>query len=75
MAPVRKLLDAPDVEWRGANTYIQKTGINNDYGTFDNPDDFFAAHEQSLSPAKTALYKFAIRHWMNARVRKLRGVM
>ncbi len=66
-------LDEPDVEWRGADTYIQKTGINNDYGTFGNPDDFFAAHEQSLSPTKTALYKFAIRHWMNARVKKLRG--
>ena len=66
-------LDAPDVNWRGADTYIQKTGINNDYGVFERPDDFFAAHAQFLSPAQTALYKFAIRHWMNARVKKLRG--
>ena len=68
-------LDRPDVNWRGADTYIQKTGINNDHGIFNNPDDFFAVHEQSLSPIKTALYKFVIRHWMNARVKKLRGAV
>ena len=66
-------LDAPDVNWRGADTYIQKTGINQDFGVFNSPDDFFACHEQALSPAKTTLYKYIIRHWMNARVKNIRG--
>jgi len=66
-------LDAPNVDWRGADTNIQKTGINQDFGTFNDPDSFFAAHKQTLSPTKTALYKYAIRHWMNARVKKLRN--
>lgn len=33
-------LSAPPVEWTGDNTYIQKTGIVRDFGTFDTPDDF-----------------------------------
>lgn len=65
-------LSAPNVEWTGHDTYIQKTGINNDFGVFDNPDSFYTKHRQSLSPLKSALYRYGIRHWMNARVKKLR---
>jgi transglutaminase-like putative cysteine protease len=30
-------LSAPGVEWRGQDTYIQKEGIADDFGTFDSP--------------------------------------
>ena len=39
-------LQNPDVAWRGASTYIQKTGINHDFGTFDDPDAFYENHRQ-----------------------------
>ena len=65
-------LSAPEIEWRGRDTYIQNTGINHDYGIFDAPDDFFGRHQQPLSFAKRWMYQIFIRHWMNARVRNIR---
>lgn len=64
-------LQNPNVEWRGASTYIQKTGINHDFGTFDDPDAFYASHRQ-LTGIKGLLYRPLIRHWMNHRVGKMR---
>lgn len=64
-------LQSPDVAWRGASTYIQKTGINHDFGTFDNPDAFYENHRQ-LSGLKGVLYRLVVRHWMNNRVKKMR---
>jgi hypothetical protein len=66
-------LAAPPVEWTGGNTYIQRTGIVQDFGTFDAPDDFYANHRQSFSFVKGLLYRHIIRHWMNARVRRIRS--
>src|SRR5699024_7242538 len=34
----------PPVSWCGQDTAIQKTGINADFGLFDDPDDFYRAH-------------------------------
>ncbi len=65
-------LMAPLVEWNGGDTYIQKTGIVQDFGTFDTPDDFYANHRQSFSFVKDLLYRHIVRHWMNARVRRIR---
>lgn len=66
-------LAAPPVEWAGGNTFIQKTGIVQDFGSFDAPDDFYANHRQSFSPVQEFLYRHVIRHWMNARVRRIRA--
>lgn len=66
-------LTAPPVEWTGGDTYIQKTGIAQDFGTFDAPDDFYANHRQSFSFVKDFLYRNIVRHWMNARVRRIRS--
>lgn len=65
-------LQSPDVEWREENTYIQKTGINNDLGVFDAPDDFYAVHQQDLTGLRGFLYRNLIRHWMNRRVAGMR---
>ena len=64
-------LQAPGVEWSGQSTYIQKTGINQDLGVFDDPDRFYANHRQ-LTGLRGLLYRNLIRHWMNARVARLR---
>ena len=70
---LRPGLGAPQVGWTGEDTYIQKTGIARDLGTFASPDDFFENRKQAIGPFKEQLYRHAIRHWMNARVRKIRN--
>ena len=65
-------LAAPAVQWRGSHTYIQKDGINQDFGRFDSPDDFYASHGANLSGLKRWLYRRFIRHWMNRRVAQIR---
>lgn len=65
-------LSAPPVEWTGRDTYIQKTGIASDFGTFDTPDDFYLKHRQNFGILRDWLYRNIIRHWMNRRVRVIR---
>lgn len=65
-------LSAPPVTWRGEDTFIQKTGINQDFGLFDAPDDFYAVHSQGFSGLRAVLYRRGVRHWMNARVARIR---
>lgn len=65
-------LPSPPVDWKGEDTYIQKTGIARDLGTFDAPDDFYARYRQDLGLLRELLYRHVIRHWMNHRVRNLR---
>lgn len=66
-------LHSPGVSWCGVSTYIQNTGISQDLGVYDSPDAFYAEHSQSLGKLKDWLYRNFIRHWMNARVRKIRA--
>lgn len=66
-------LSTPQVVWNGTNTYIQKTGIVQDFGVFDTPDAFYADHQQSFGWLRTVLYRHLIRHWMNARVNAFRS--
>ncbi|HGG06227.1 MAG TPA: transglutaminase family protein [Aliiroseovarius sp.] len=63
----------PGIDWSGQSTYIQREGINHDFGTFDSPDAFYADHQQAFSWWKGLLYRRLIRHWMNARVRGFRS--
>lgn len=65
-------LTNPDIYWRAKDTYIQKTGINNDYGVFNTPDIFYKKYSQDLTPVKAFLYRTFFRHWMNTRVAKIR---
>ncbi|MCK5746694.1 MAG: transglutaminase family protein [Oricola sp.] len=66
-------LSAPPVAWKGVDTYIQKTGIVNDFGIFGAPDEFYAEHGQNFGRVRSWLYTTVIRHWMNARVRAIRS--
>lgn len=65
-------LSAPPITWSGNSTYIQKTGIVHDFGTFDAPDEFYSTHRQDFGFSRDFLFRHAIRHWMNARVRAIR---
>ncbi|NRA89101.1 MAG: transglutaminase family protein [Rhizobiales bacterium] len=63
----------PPIKWQGKDTYIQKEGINNDLGVFNNPDDFYKKNGSNLSGIKKWLYANFIRKLMNLNVSKIRG--
>jgi hypothetical protein len=62
----------PGVDWCGRDTYIQKDGINHDFGVFDSPDAFFARHGSNLSGFKRWLFQRVARHRMNRNVQRIR---
>ncbi len=62
----------PQISWNRNDTYIQKEGINADFGVYDSPDEFFAEHAQKLGPLKRVLFERVVRHRMNRNVRKIR---
>lgn len=64
---------APDIEWRGAPTSIQMTGVNQDFGVFDDPDSFYASHGTNLRGPAAWLFATAVRRLMNRRVSQIRG--
>ena len=66
-------LHDPGVEWRGRPTYIQKDGINHDYGVYDDPDTFYSRHGVNLSGMKAWLFKTVVRQQMNRNVARIRG--
>ena len=65
-------LQRPQVEWNGGNTYIQKEGIVRDFGVYDSPDAFYAAHGTNLRGIKRWLFENLIRHSMNRNVERIR---
>lgn len=65
-------LSAPSVEWRGESTYIQKDGIADDFGIFNQPDDFYREKGTNLSGFKKLLYRFVVRHLINSNVKRIR---
>lgn len=65
-------LENPVIDFNRNHTYIQALGINQDFGLFDTPDEFYAQHGQELSPVKQWLYRNVIRHLMNRNVARIR---
>lgn len=63
----------PPINWNKNNTYIQKEGINKDFGIYNDPDSFFKNHHQNISHLKEFMYKNIGRHIMNKNVRKIRN--
>jgi transglutaminase-like putative cysteine protease len=66
-------IDDPPVTWCGTDTAIQATGVNRDFGVFDDPDDFYRQHGANFSGLKALLFKSVIRHRMNRRVASIRS--
>lgn len=65
-------LQKPAIEWQGSNTYIQREGIADDYGVFDDPDSFYQRHGTNLKGLRRLLFTFAIRHVINRHVHAIR---
>ncbi len=62
----------PEIEWEMNHTYIQDKGINQDFGLFDTPDEFYSKHQQKLNFLKKWMYQNFVRYLMNANVDKIR---
>lgn len=62
----------PQVEWNANDTYIQKEGINHDFGVFGSPDEFFEKYQQQLAPLKKWIYRNIGRKLMNRNVERIR---
>lgn len=65
-------LQSPPVAWQGTPTYIQRDGIVDDFGVFDDPDELYARHGTNLRGVRRLLYAYALRHAMNATVERIR---
>lgn len=65
--------DAPNIDWYLNDTFIQDKGINQDFGLFDSPDEFYQDHQQALSRIQQFFFKHLIRYLMNRNVNKIRG--
>lgn len=63
----------PSIDWNENDTYIQKEGINKDFGIYNDPDSFFNNHHQNINLLKEFMYKNIGRHIMNKNVRKIRN--
>ena len=66
-------LQNPVIDWDLNNTFIQDKGINQDFGTFSSPDEFYNIHSQKLGFIKKFAYKYFIRHRINKNVDKIRN--
>lgn len=65
-------LKKPENQWQGSHTYIQKEGINQDLGVYDDPDSFYRHQGSNLSGPKKWLYRYLLRHLLNFNVNKIR---
>ncbi|WP_281559156.1 transglutaminase family protein [Thalassomonas sp. RHCl1] len=66
-------LAAPDIDWQGQDTYIQSDGIADDFGVYNQPDDFYTKHGSNLSGIKKLLFRYLLRHLINVNVKQIRA--
>lgn len=62
----------PGVEWQGKSTYIQRQGIADDLGVYDDPDTFYQRHGTNLRGPKRWLYAHLLRYLINRNVERVR---
>jgi len=63
----------PVIDFNRNNTYIQSTGINQDFGIYDSPDELLKEHHQEMGLVKKLAFRYYGRHMMNRNVRRIRG--
>ncbi|MGB3589658.1 MAG: transglutaminase-like domain-containing protein [Tunicatimonas sp.] len=66
-------LKNPPIDWDRSHTYIQKKGINQDFGLYNSPDDLYATHQQKMNPVKRWFFRNYVRHLMNQNVERIRS--
>jgi len=63
----------PPITWNGTDTEIQATGVNNDFGVFDDPDEFYRQRGTNLTGLRGMLFRLVIRRVMNRKVDSIRS--
>lgn len=63
----------PPIDWNLSDTFIQDKGINQDFGIFDSPDEFYRVHQQQLGAIQALVFKYVVRHLMNKNVNQIRN--
>ena len=63
----------PTIDWSLNNTFIQDKGINQDFGLFYTPDEFYKKHQQKLNVFKRFAFKNFVRQIMNRNVERIRN--
>jgi len=63
----------PPVRWGGTDTCIQATGVNQDFGIFDDPDTFYPEYGVNARGIKGWLYRHLMRGAMNKKVMSIRA--
>ncbi len=63
----------PPVNWTGGDTYIQKEGIDQDFGIYDSPDEFYREHGGNLKGMKEFLFKHLVSKLMNRNIKRIRN--
>lgn len=66
-------LGSPPVDWNGQHTYIQRDGIDQDFGVFNSPDEFYARHGTNLTGMKQWVFLHLVRDRINRRVAAIRA--
>jgi len=66
-------LNNPQLDWDENDTYIQKLGINQDFGLFDCPDSFYIKHQQDISFMKRLIFKRFVKKSNNKNVARIRN--
>lgn len=56
----------PPINWEESHTYVQKRAIEQDFGTFNSPDEFFLKHPEASKLSKT----FSFRHFIQPNINK-----
>jgi hypothetical protein len=62
----------PPIEWVGKDTFIQSTGVDQDFGVFDDPDEFYRLHRSTAHGVRGWLFRHRTQRVMNQRVAALR---
>ncbi len=63
----------PQIDWNESHTYIQELGINQDFGLFNSPDDFYLKHQQDASFIKKLIFRMFIKKSNNKNVARIRN--
>ena len=65
-------LKSLDLNWKGANLFVQNASVVKDYGVFESPDIFFSEHKQTWNRIKDFAYVHFGRKMMNRNVDGIR---
>lgn len=63
----------PPIDWNLNHTFIQDKGINQDFGLFDTPDEFYNKHQQEIGRFRKFMYRTIVRKRMNQNVNQIRN--